>query len=835
MDTAELQHIHQTMDEAADAGDTVSLDTLADFLKSRIAAGDGPMPAAVYRLKYAETLMIRSGLVDDRAELRATTLEAVGTSQYATDLRVWLLGRLATVASTGYEQTGRPELVPVADTIFHLGLRDAGDGSDDQLKLLVSLANLHRQCLWRTRISGEAEQAVKFARLALPLARPGGDLHADALFNLGTALLIAAEVDQSVIHLEESVEAFLRLLGSASPGFAFWRDAMTNLRAALLTRDELPVPLTVDWAPAYQELTQRGPARDENEAELRCLAGTMLVRSAVGAGNLAALSTTLEGLTTACNGLPAGHRLLPLTRGVLCEAFRRRFELTGNVADLIKAIEMGRAGLAEDETADSVIALASALTALGEATAGVGPLTEAVDLLERLPPRLSADDRDQGRIRIGVLNALCVALRFRFDLTGAPADVNSAIAYGEQAAELAAADFSMRAVLAVCLLNLGTSYRDRYDFTDDVADLDLAIARLRLSVEVSPTSDPGLAMRLSNLGYALSSRYERSNALRDLDEAIAVTEQAMNLAPPGSPDHARYAGNLCSDLLARSRTDHDHGSDLQRACEVGRASVEETPPGHPLRGLHLTNLCNALREEHHRTGDREPLTEALRCAREAVNGSPGEDRRRSMYLSALRGLLIDQYQLTEDEADLRDALAAAREAVTLAPADTGARAQCEIALCEVLMTPDDPAFLAEATARMSEVAKLTYAPAKLRLLAAKRWGIALQRLGAPATDAYEAYRYAAELLPLLAWRGADHSDRESILAGETGLGTRAAAFALAAGLAEQAVEVLELSRGVFWSQLLDLRSDLDALRDAHPTHANRLETVRAVIDSGGPG
>jgi hypothetical protein len=53
-----------------------------------------------------------------------------------------------------------------------------------------------------------------------------------------------------------------------------------------------------------------------------------------------------------------------------------------------------------------------------------------------------------------------------------------------------------------------------------------------------------------------------------------------------------------------------------------------------------------------------------------------------------------------------------------------------------------------------------------------------------------------------------------------------------AGLAEEAVEVLELSRSVLWSQLLDLRSDLNTLRDAYPGHASRLEAIRAVIDSG---
>ena len=827
MDTAELQHIHRTMDEAAEAGDSESLDALAEYLKNRLASGNQPMPAVVYRLKYAETLMIRYELIDDRAELRATTAEATGAGQHAADLGAWLLGWMASVAALEYEQTGRQELVAVAETIFRLGLQHSMYGSEDQLKTLVSLASLYRQSVARTHAPGEAEQAVSYARQALSLARPGTDLHADALWNLGTALLLSVQLDHSMTHLEEAIEAYLRLLGSASPEYSFRRDTVINLRHALQARAARPVPLTVDWAPAYRELAERGAAR--GEADLHCLAGIVLAQTAVGVRDLTALNVALAGLVPASADLSVGRDLMLVTHNVLCRAFRARFELTGSLSDLTKAVEMGRAARAETETADTIINLAEALTTLGENTESTARLTEAADLLERLLPRL-ADDRD----RISVLNGLCVALRFRFDLTGTLSDVTSAIDHGEQAAELAAADFSMLAILSVCLLNLGTAYRDRYDLTGQATDLNLAIDRLRTSIEVSPAGDAGLAMRLSNLGYALMSRHQLSNAQRDLDEAVQATQRAMDLAPPGSPDHARYAGNLCSDLVLRARTDHGEDADLRRACEAGRASVESTPRGHPLRGLHLTNLSNALREEYHRAGDAGQLTDALRYAREAVNESPVTDRRRPMYLSALRGLLIDQYRLTRDEADLGDALAAAREAVTLASAGI-ACAQYEVALCEVLMTPDDPVFLAEARRRMSEVAALTYAPAHVRVLAAKRWGIALQRLGAPAAEVYTAYRCAAELLPLLAWRGTDPSDRESILAGETGLGTRAAAFALEAGLAEAAVEVLELSRGVLWSQLLDLRSDLDTLRDAHPDYASRLEAIRAVLDGGGKG
>jgi hypothetical protein len=95
-----------------------------------------------------------------------------------------------------------------------------------------------------------------------------------------------------------------------------------------------------------------------------------------------------------------------------------------------------------------------------------------------------------------------------------------------------------------------------------------------------------------------------------------------------------------------------------------------------------------------------------------------------------------------------------------------------------------------------------------------------------------AYRRGIELLPLLAWRGVDLGEREALLAEETGLASRAAELALEAGRVEDAVEVLEQGRGVLWSQVFDMRSDLDVLRKDHPDHARRMEALRAAIDGG---
>jgi tetratricopeptide (TPR) repeat protein len=98
-------------------------------------------------------------------------------------------------------------------------------------------------------------------------------------------------------------------------------------------------------------------------------------------------------------------------------------------------------------------------------------------------------------------------------------------------------------------------------------------------------------------------------------------------------------------------------------------------------------------------------------------------------------------------------------------------------------------------------------------------------------EALAAYRHAVELLPIAAWRGIDRSAREWMLTHWSGLACDAAATATAAGRVDEALELSESGRGVLWSQLLDTRTDIGALRAGHPELAERLDSIRRDLDA----
>ena len=81
------------------------------------------------------------------------------------------------------------------------------------------------------------------------------------------------------------------------------------------------------------------------------------------------------------------------------------------------------------------------------------------------------------------------------------------------------------------------------------------------------------------------------------------------------------------------------------------------------------------------------------------------------------------------------------------------------------------------------------------------------------------------------WRGtAWMATRAELLAQYAGVGCDAATCLVLDGRAESAVELLEQSRSVLWTQALNLRSDLTLLAEKAPDMAERLDRARNFLD-----
>jgi hypothetical protein len=100
--------------------------------------------------------------------------------------------------------------------------------------------------------------------------------------------------------------------------------------------------------------------------------------------------------------------------------------------------------------------------------------------------------------------------------------------------------------------------------------------------------------------------------------------------------------------------------------------------------------------------------------------------------------------------------------------------------------------------------------ARDRFRLALRWATSAEQHTCP-SQALEAYTYAVQLLPRVAFLDRDVFGRMQALRDARGLSYRAAALALSVGRTHKAVELLEQSRGIIWSQSLHLRTPSNIL------------------------
>lgn len=369
--------------------DPEQLDSLAESLKDKVDNDtDRRLPVEAYRLLYGAVLI-------GRLELASVNwLWLVGILPRCverSDGRVWLLGMLATEAAREYERAGESQLLTTAETVFLLALADTEEGDEQHAQVLISLAMLHIRSSQHTQDPDNARRAVEFARRALRSASAGSALWRNAMLQLCVALLEQAScTSDGHDYADEGTATGMTLLRSLSDGgddTALRSETIDILRTALLARARVLVAVSEALIRAYRDLPPEYPDSDGSETAVRCLAGALIGDSAAMTGDAETLDAAIDGLTVACTRSSSTDPLIALGRAALVQALRRRSELTGSITDLETAVTAAREALAASENTRAMIGLADALIRLGELSASVGPLNEAIQLLERLAAR----------------------------------------------------------------------------------------------------------------------------------------------------------------------------------------------------------------------------------------------------------------------------------------------------------------------------------------------------------------------------------------------------------------------------------------------------------------
>ncbi|GAA0402281.1 CHAT domain-containing protein [Acrocarpospora corrugata] len=515
----------------------------------------------------------------------------------------------------------------------------------------------------------------------------------------------------------------------------------------------------------------------------------------------------------------------------LAALFMQRYQRYGRHLEDLKAAIREYERLRDADLLDDPRRMGAYAATLSERASRLGradDLTTAIDWHRRAIAKASATDpRGQAELQ----RDLATSLIRRFEETGALADLDDAIAAGRAA--VAGGELGQERLS--CLGSLATALSTRFERYGDLADLDEAITFGREALD-------SLAEQPAGLTDVMEPIVDHLEAAGLPAELIA---QLKTQAPPteGLPPHERAGllSNLGTDLTRRFRITANV-ADIDEAITRQRAAVDITPHDHPDRMRCLTGLSQAhlTRYRHAAERDLPTAVNAAYAARNAAytirDATPGDHPSPHVVEQTLHHALLTQYEFSGRQAHLEAAREQARRMVGATAETHPDRGQYLLHLGNVLDLPRrravqlNPAWEQEARDKWLEAAGSTVTPPLIRAYARRLLGEDLVRSG-DLRAASGHFEKAMELLPEVVWRGLSQATRERQLSSWNGLATDAAACAIAHGDLQRALELLEQGRSVLWSQQLDIRTDLTALKAKAPDLAARLQRLHAGLDS----
>ncbi|KAI0083113.1 CHAT domain-containing protein [Irpex rosettiformis] len=430
------------------------------------------------------------------------------------------------------------------------------------------------------------------------------------------------------------------------------------------------------------------------------------------------------------------------------------------------------------------------------------------------------------------------SLKRRFEQLGKLKDLESAIALHARAVELTPDGHPDKPSL---LNNSGGSHQTRFEQLGKLEDLESAIALCARAVELTPDGHPDKPSRLNNFGNSLQTRFERLGLLEDFESAIKLFTRAAELTPDGHPNKPAWLNNLASSLSDRYERTHRDLKDLEKAIAHQSRAVDLTPDGHPDKPTLLSNLGNMLQTKFKQSGSLDDLDQAITHQTSAVSLTPEGHPDKPGWLHNLSNSLHTRFNEAGNASDLEGAIKYSTRSVELLPKNHADRAS-RLRLLGLL-------FDTRLRSSNSQADDATHAMDAFLEAMQHQNSHPLERLRAcgqytnllsefphlfttpPRLSLLDGYKYALGLIPRCIWLGNNvrgrYTSKELPIIGA--VINNAVTAAISAGEYGLVLEWLETGRAVVWSQVLQLRTPLDDLRQLHPQLADDLYHVSQAL------
>ncbi|KAF5563946.1 30S ribosomal S17P protein [Fusarium phyllophilum] len=337
---------------------------------------------------------------------------------------------------------------------------------------------------------------------------------------------------------------------------------------------------------------------------------------------------------------------------------------------------------------------------------------------------------------------------------------------------------------------LGQRLVQRYLRNGTSEDLDASIKACQQAVDKTPIGSQNRQRRLQSLCDRLGEKYSQTLDEADFQAAKMAMDQILCGLPMKLKSRARSLGNISIILSLRYRQT-GREDDFQRAFDIAKESVDLTTDGDMGRAVRLSNLGGLFLEAYGKTGSMERFEESIRIGREALIATPDGHPDSALRHFNLADRLYIRYLEYSSAQDLQDAISSYQNALGHPSSSMFLRVQAGFSLMQSYVSNHE------------------------------------------LENAYKAGPKAIAILSLFRPRSLKNADLQREASKLSGLATEAASIALHSGKsAVDALEFLEMARGVMASSISVLRADIKELERELPELAQRYNRLRDQLDDG---
>ncbi|KAF5636132.1 30S ribosomal S17P protein [Fusarium sp. NRRL 52700] len=299
----------------------------------------------------------------------------------------------------------------------------------------------------------------------------------------------------------------------------------------------------------------------------------------------------------------------------LANTLRRRFTVTGVLADIEDSIKLGQEAI--DTAPNDYIHKGALLDSLGvhlairfAQTGSLPDLEQAIHVTRQAIDAVTESDDD----RAYRLTHLANHLGERYERTGSSIDLEEAIEVAQSAVDLTPLDSPKRSGR---LNTLANQLHERYGRTGILEELNRVIDICRGITKAAAEGSSNQALFKSNLSGHLGDRYLRTRDTNDLEEAIQLASEALTTLPSGHADIPSISNNL-SIWLAKRYTCNREATDVEEAIKMGHQSIAVAEPGNPSLAQYMSNLADCYWNRHTLTNCMDDFDAAVNLYRSAM-------------------------------------------------------------------------------------------------------------------------------------------------------------------------------------------------------------------------